>query len=208
MADPAARASVAPPIAPVDTVIAFSRGPVTVEAAALALGHLARGRAGWLVLRDRPDFYAVGVAIRLMDLGWALRSDVAWSAPGKPRAPTDRPAQTRWHAMLLTRGTRYWYDLPPRSEERPVYRDRGDVWVASPREAVRFMIERTCPPGGSVLDAWTPSGLAGTEALATGRSACFASGRALAQGVRAAKHLPPTHDLSPPARSLPRRARS
>lgn len=58
------------------------------------------------------------VALALQDDGWVLRNDVIWHKPNAmPESIGDRLATRYEHVFLLTRSSRYWFDLDAIREE-------------------------------------------------------------------------------------------
>lgn len=59
------------------------------------------------------------VAFALQDDGWILRNDIIWAKPnGMPSSVTDRLATKHEHVFMLSKCSRYWFDLDAIREER------------------------------------------------------------------------------------------
>lgn len=100
---------------------------------------------------DRPAKNLLGipwrVAFALQDADWILRNEIIWAKPnGMPESVADRLASKHEHVFMLTKSTRYWFDLDPirephapvsiaRSGRRRLTADRSQLGVGSPQTA-------------------------------------------------------------------------
>lgn len=105
-----------------------------------------KGGADWAKPKD-----LLGIpwraAFALQDDGWVLRNDIIWAKPnGMPESVGDRLASKHEHVFMLTKSTRYWFDLDPirephapvsiaRSGRRRLTADRSQLGVGSPQTA-------------------------------------------------------------------------
>lgn len=88
-----------------------------VEVFALARELLADDGTLWLQMGDcYRDKQLMGqpwrTALALQENGWFLRRDICWHKPNAmPETVTDRPATAHEYLFLLSRSSRYYYDL-------------------------------------------------------------------------------------------------
>lgn len=74
------------------------------------------------------------VAFALQEDGWYLRSDIVWSKPNPmPESVTDRPTKSHEYVFLLTKSSRYFYDVDairephsPDGRKKTVHEHRTD----------------------------------------------------------------------------------
>jgi DNA modification methylase len=77
-------------------------------------------------------------ALALQDDGWTLRNDVIWHKSNPmPESVTDRLAACHEHVFMLSKGTRYWFDLDPIREPHVSTPDREGKNALRGQKAMR-----------------------------------------------------------------------
>lgn len=105
------------------------------------------------------------VAFALQDDGWILRNDIIWHKPNAmPESVKDRMSTTHEHVFLMTKSSRYWFDLDAVREERKHERppreankhatDRGDARYGGNVRSMNATGEYQTP-GRNPGDVWT-----------------------------------------------------
>lgn len=76
------------------------------------------------------------VAFALQDDGWILRNDIIWAKPnGMPESVTDRLTTKHEHVFMLSKRTRYWFDLDPIRDQNIAVRLDALRWDRDSKEA-------------------------------------------------------------------------
>ena len=147
--------------------------------------RMSTGRGGSLKEKDLMLIPA-RLSLALQAHGWWVRSDIAWVKPVARDSAPDRPARSWEHVLLLTRSSRYWFDLDALTEPARgsgFHRKGRDVWNITPSSGVQGhgapmpaelaerCIRAGCPPGGLVLDPYLGSGTTALAARRHGRQA-------------------------------------
>ena len=120
------------------------------------------------------------VAFALQADGWYIRSDIIWSKPNPlPEPVQDRPTKAHEYVFLLTKSSRYYYDVDAIREITGA--NKRSVWEISthaypeahfatfPEKLVEPCIMAGCPLGGVVLDPFVGSGTTMAVAQRLGR---------------------------------------
>ena len=104
--------------------------------------------------------WAVAVALRAD--GWWLRSDIIWAKPNPmPESVTDRPAKAHEHVFLLTKSSKYFFDMDAVREPFQGTRWGGDRYEVDGNEAKQINglgRARNCRPhpgGRNLRTVWT-----------------------------------------------------
>lgn len=124
---------------------------------------------------DRPYKNLLGipwrVAFALQDDGWTLRNEIIWSKTNAmPESVSDRLAGRHEHLFLLTKSSRYWFDLdairephsevslnraqPHRADPGKSYRDGDPYDGVAPAQTLR-LDQMNHPKGRNPGDVWS-----------------------------------------------------
>lgn len=120
------------------------------------------------------------LAFALRDAGWYLRSDLVWDKPnGQPESVQDRPTRTHEFLFMLSKSTRYHYDVD--AVRGPNGRRTRSVWniptesrtgasnAAFPTRLAEMCIRLGSEPGDFIIDPFLGSGTTANAAHRLGR---------------------------------------